>query len=348
MKKMQEQISKDMEKLSQQMDNMLSSMEMEAIEMSLENLRQIIDNVSIYSADQEEIYVTTNKILQNNPAFSAILLTQFKLNNDFKIIEDSIQQLLQKVPQLHQPITKELESIKSNSKRLYQMLEQRIRNEALKLQRFNINSANLLALYLAELKNQLDQQQKGSGKGKSSKKGKEQQMQDLKQQQQKLKKELEKLLEQMKDQSGNQKPGEQSEQIVKSLAEQEILNKMLQQLMNEKGISPESDQKLKEIKRLSDQNINDLINKQITPELLNRNQKILSRLLESEKSEREREQDNKRESNEGINKERQIPEELKQSIKNSEKFKDLLKKSDLNLRNYYKNLSNEYFRLINE
>ena len=43
----------------------------------------------------------------------------------------------------------------------------------------------------------------------------------------------------------------------------------------------------------------DIVNNQISQETLKRQQEILTRLLEAEKAERERELDNKRESNEG-------------------------------------------------
>ena len=174
----------------------------------------------------------------------------------------------------------------------------------------------------------------------------DQAMQDLKKQQQKLKEELEKLLNQMKNNEGGKNGKEMSDQIVKTLAEQEIFNQMLKQLQNTPGISPESDKKLKEIQRLSDQNIDDLINKSISPELLNRNQKILTRLLESEKAEKEREIDEKRESKEGIKGDFVIPEELKESFIKDRKLKESLKKGNLNMKNYYKNLSNDYFRNI--
>ena len=114
-----------------------------------------------------------------------------------------------------------------------------------------------------------------------------------------------------------------------------------------KGINPETDKKLKEIKQLSDKNIDELINKKISPELFNRNQKILTRLLEAEKSEREREQEKKRESKEGKKDDLFVPEELKEMIKKDKKYKESLQKNNLNLKNYYQNLSDEYLRNIN-
>jgi hypothetical protein len=348
LKKMQENASEKMENLSKQMEQMFNQMEMESIELNIGDLRQIIDNVSAFSFNQEDNFTNTNKSLHTSPSFPSLVNKQVKLADDFKIIEDSIRALMEKVPQMNQYLVKEVESILQNTKNANKFMEARNKREALKFQRYILNSANTLSLYLAELKDQMEKQKQGSGSGKSKKGKQEESMQNLKKQQQKLKQELEKLLEQMKNGTGKPNDEKANDQIVKTLAEQEIFNKMLKELQNQSGINPETDKKLKEIKKLSDQNVEDLINKKITPELLNRNQKILSRMLESEKAEKEREQENKRESKEGIKNEMDIPEELKESLKNENKYRETLQKSDLNLKNYYKIISNDYFRIINQ
>jgi hypothetical protein len=254
---------------------------------------------------------------------------------------------MNKVPQLGDLMLKEVENIDFNLNKANKLMEQRNRREALKIQRFILNSSNTLSLLLGELKDQLENQMQNGGTGDSKKQGKPQQaIQELKNQQQKLKEQLEKLLEEMKKDGGKQDGQGLNDQIVKTLAEQEIFNKMLNDLQNQQGINPETDKKLKEIKRLSDQNIEDLINKKIGSELFNRNQKILTRLLESEKSDKEREQEKKRESKEGNKKEFVIPEELRESIKKEKNFREMLQKSNLNMKSYYKNLSNAYFRNI--
>jgi hypothetical protein len=348
LKKMQEKTSQQMQELAKNMEKMFNEMEMQSIDLNLGDLRQIIDNLSTFSFDEEENYNNTNKTLQSNPSFPALIKKQSEISDDFSIIADSLNSLMTKVPQMDQLLVKEMESINFNLKKGNELMEQRNRREAMKFQRYILNSSNTLALYLEELKNQMEKQKQGSGSGKSKKGKQDEAMQNLKQQQKKLKEELEKLLEQMKNGSGKPNDDKMSEQIVKTLAEQEIFNKMLQEMQNQKGISPESDKKLKEIKQLSDQNIQELINKKISPELINRNQKILTRLLESEKAEKEREQENKRESKEGVKKDMDVPEELKESLKNENKYRETLQKSNLNLKNYYKNISNDYFRIINQ
>ncbi|MDF1548864.1 MAG: hypothetical protein P1P88_13655 [Bacteroidales bacterium] len=344
--KQEKEISKDMKEMSEAMKDMLNEMNMQAISMNIEDLRQLMDNLSTFSFNQEDVYYMLSKNYSNSPKYPEIVSNQNKIKKDYEFISDSLNALAARVPQMGQIITKESENLRSYLDKATSVIEDRTRRSGLTFQRHIINSANVLALYLDELLEQLQNQQ-SSGSGKSSQSKPSQAMQGLKQQQEKLKQELEKLLEQMKNSGGKQNGNGMDNQIVKSLAEQEIFNKMLKDLQNGKGISPEADQKLKEIKRLSDKNIEDLINKNITPELLKRNQLIKTRLLESEKSEREQEQEKKRESNEGKKKDLIVPEELRQSLKNNKNYKESLQKNNLNMKKYYQNLSNEYFRIIN-
>ncbi len=347
-KQQQQQISKEMKDLSEKMQDMFNQMNMQALNMNMQDLRQLIDNLTTFSFNQEDNYEKLNKNFTNSPQFTNIISHQDKIKKDYSLIKDSLSTLSKRIPQMGQMIAKESEALQFDLEKANTEIEERHRRTALTLQRQIINSANTLTLYLDELMQQMENQMQNSGSGKGQPMP-QQAMQNLKKQQENLKQELEKLLEQMKQQKPGEKPGgEMNKQIVKSLAEQEIFNKMLDDLQRGKGLNPEGEQKLKEIKKLSEKNIEDLINKNITPELFKRNERIKTRLLEAEKSEREREQEKKRESKEGNKKDIVVPEELKESLKKNNSYKETLQKNNLNMKKYYENLSKEYFRIINE
>ena len=93
-------------------------------------------------------------------------------------------------------------------------------------------------------------------------------------------------------------------------------------------------------------NIIYLYNKNITQETINRQKEIMTRLLEAEKAVRERELDDKRESqsaNENFDKPNLRFEEYKK-----EKMKEieLIKSVPPNLNPYYKDKVNQYFKQI--
>jgi len=92
----------------------------------------------------------------------------------------------------------------------------------------------------------------------------------------------------------------------------------------------------------------ELVNKQITNETMRRQQEILSRLLESEKAEREREQDEQRKSNEAKNQNLSNPGQFLEYKRLKEKELELLNTVPLSLTPYYKEKVNNYFNSLNK
>ena len=90
----------------------------------------------------------------------------------------------------------------------------------------------------------------------------------------------------------------------------------------------------------------DLVNKQLTNEMIKRQQDILTRLLEAEKAEREREYDNKRKAEVASEKERQIPPSLEEYIRKRESEVEMYKSVSPTLKPYYKYLVEEYFNSL--
>ena len=338
--------SDSMKQLSKKMQKMLEDMNSQSLNMSLQDLRQIIENLNTFSFAQENVYNVLRYIFTNDPKYSELINTQNKLNDDFELIRDSLNVLATRIPQMNKLISSEVKDLNFKLDKTLSEFELRHKRAALRYQREVMNSTNKLALYLEELNDQLQKQQSQSSSGKGEPKKPNNSMKQLNRQQQSLKKQLEQLLEQLKK-NGGKKSGEGvSKEIVKSLAAQEILNKMLKEMQNSEGISPETMKQLKEIKRLSDKNIDDLINRNITSNLLKRNERIKTRLLEAEKSEREREKEKIRESNEGEDVIRKFPIEIEEYLKRNSQYRETLKKNSVNFRKYYQDLNKEYYQRI--
>jgi len=343
-KEKQNEISKELDKMSKQMQKMFGNMQKQTMQTSMEDLRQIIENLSSFSNEQEEIYKKLKQTFINNPLYPELTKQQNKIKNDFLLINDSLQSLAKQLPQLKSIVLKEVKNINLNLSQSTEKIEQKLRRGTMRSQRHIINSTNILALYLDELKDQLQKQMSNSGSGKGQKSNKKK-MGKMKSAQENFKQMLKQMLEQMKN--GKLDPASYNKRIVKMLKEQEIFNKLLGEMQNGEGISPEANKKLKEIKRMTDKNIQDLINKRIDNNLLERNNKILTRLLEAENAEKKRDKEKKRESEKAKDIKIKIPDELKKELDKSLKNSELLQKNNIKLKNYYKNLSKEYFININ-
>ncbi len=227
-------------------------------------------------------------------------------------------------------------------------------------QQYVMTSVNNLALLFDEALQQMQQQMRSQkpGQGSCDKPGgmgsPKPSMSNIKKMQDQLSKQLEQMKKAMEkgNMPGGKKPGEQkgmgigmggmSESLAKMAAEQAKIREELNKLKKEGGTPG-----LDGMSKLMEENETDIVNKRITQETINRQQEILTRLLESEKAEREREWDEKRESNEGEIKNKSNPELYFEYNKEKEKEVDLLKTTPPNLNPFYKNKVNQYFQNIN-
>ncbi len=95
-----------------------------------------------------------------------------------------------------------------------------------------------------------------------------------------------------------------------------------------------------------EQSEEDIVNKKITSELIKRQQQIMEKLLEAEKAEQTRGEEEKRESRQAQEKPKQIPPEIEEYLKQREAEVELYKTVPPSLKPYYKSLVEKYFQKI--
>ena len=88
----------------------------------------------------------------------------------------------------------------------------------------------------------------------------------------------------------------------------------------------------------------DLVNKQLTEQLIRRQQEILTRLLETEKSDREQDMDEERKGETAKEYDKEIPRAFEDYLRLKEKEVELLKTVPPKLYPYYKKEVSEYFK----
>ena len=275
---------------------------------------------------------------------------QKNIQVNFKLIEDSLYSLSKRIPQIQTAANKEVQLINLNIKTAIENLADRKTAEANRDQQYSMTSINNLALMLNEV---LEQLEKSQQKGKSGGKGKKKQsLSQLSKMQEQLNKNMQKAREEMQKQ-GQQPPSKQgngsmSETFAKMAREQQLIRQSMQELNkleNKDGKRSLGD--LEKIIKEMEQSETDLVNKRIKQETLIRQQEILSKLLEAEKAENERDEEEKRESTEGKN---QVPINSKimlDYLKNKEKETDILKTISPSFNSFYKLKVGDYFRFLN-
>lgn len=356
----QKKAAQKQEELAQKLENMQKEMQNEENAEDIDALRAILENLIELSFDQEALMKQLNTTQINNPQYLKVAQGQKKLKDDAKMIEDSLFALSKRNPKIENIVNKEIGDINSNMEKGIKFLAERQSPMAAARQQQVMTSINNLALLLSESLNQMQQQQQKSkpGSGNCKKPGKDSKpsaatMQKL---QKEINDQIKKLKEGMDNPNGKKegkgkngtagkpKNSGESEQLSKLAAQQEALRRELQKMagqMDKNGKSGNA-----ELKRIADnmeKTETDLVNKRISQETLNRQEEILTRLLEAEKAEREREQDEKRQSTESkdlINRNQNLFIEynlLKQ------KEAELLKTVPPALNSFYKTKVNEYF-----
>lgn len=352
--------SQSQKKASEKMKNMANNMqmqqqqgEMQQMQEDMQALRQLLENLVGLSFDQEDLIREFDKASINTPRYVELVQNQFKIKDDFHIVEDSLQALSKRLFQIESFITEKVSEINGNMRQSLDHLEERQKPQAADNQQRTMKNLNDLALMLSEMMNQMQQQMasmmtgtqmcnnpssgpQGEPKDKISQ-GQEQLNQDM----QKMKERLEKAKQQ-----GQGKEGGSAKEFAEMAARQAALRKAMrdqQKKLQERG---QGSKELQDLMDQMDKTEIELVNKRLTNETLRRQQDILTRLLENEKAERERGFEEKRKAESATDKDRKMPPSLEEYIKKREAEIELYKTVSPNLKPYYKNLVEGYFKTL--
>jgi len=313
---------------------------------------------------------------QSDPRFVQLGQTQRKLRDDAQIIQDSLYALAKREPKIQSFVTREVGEMNGRMDESFTHIKQRDVPRATTTQQQAMTSINNLALMLSDALQQMQnemqqmqgkgQPQSGSGKpGKKKGKGGSPGSGSLSKMQQQLNQQIQQL-----SQSG--KTGRAlSQELAKLAGQQQMLRQAMQQLdrgQPGKDGKPDGGKEGKdgkegpggkdgkegkdgqggnagEMKKLMEQTETDLVNKRLTEQTIQRQQQILTRMLEAEKSARERDQDTKREAQTAQYHAPVFPpafDKYKPATKDQQT--DLLRRAQPTYTPYYQQKISDYFR----
>ncbi len=330
------------QQIGEKMQQMQNNMEMEMLEENLDNLRDIVDKLVKLSFSQENLMDEFKEVNQSDPRFLELSQEQLKIKDDAIIIKDSLLALANRVFQIASFVTREVSSLNDYMDESLDALKDRNKSLAISKQQFSMTSMNNLALLLDDVLQQMQQQMADAmGSPQKGKKGKKQNMPGMSE----LQKELSKKINDLKK-SG--KTGrELSEELAKLAAEQEMIRRELEQMQQRmNGQMQGDDGKLEDAIKKMEQTERDLVNKRLANISQARQEDIVTRLLEAESSERERELSKEREGEAAKSFERKIPAAFEEYKQLKEKEIELLKTVPAKLNPYYKKEVNDYFKRI--
>jgi hypothetical protein len=349
----QKQAAKEMKQLAGKMQQKESEGQESENTVDAQQLRELLKNLVNSSFEQEKVMQTLKNTNTTDPNYIKLAQNQKSIKDNLKTAEDSLYALSRRIPQIQSTVNTEVTSINNHIDEALENLGERRTPEATRNQQYAMTSMNNLALLLSEALDQLQNAQKKSG-GKG--KGKKQSVSQLAKMQQQLNQNMQKAREQMqqKGQQGNQgknskgNNGNISEQLAKLARQQQQIREALQQINREDN--KDGTGRLGNLDKISkemEQTERDLVNRRITEDAIKRQLQIQTRLLEAEKAEQERDQDQQRESKAGKDVPPGYLKALQEYRQVKEKQTEQVRTVPSELNFYYKLKIKSYFELLN-
>jgi hypothetical protein len=338
----QSQMSKNMQKMNQMMKDLQQAMQQMNQMQTFTDMMKILDNLLTLSKKQEELKKQSQNLNPNSSQFNENAQQQSNLSRSLDNILSQMSELSQKTFAITPEMGKALGDAKREMQESIQAMQNRNGNMAMNNQGEAMKSLNEAATMM---KGSMESMMQGGGQGG---------MMSLMQQLQKMSGMQMSLnnLTQMLQQSMQGKLSPQQQAELQRLAQQQqMIQKSLEQLQNEAkqtGQSKKLPANLENILKQMQEVVSDMNTERLNDELIQKQERILSRLLDAQRSINERDYEKERESFTGENKNRKSPAELNLS---SERGKDLIK-DELNKAGRegyskdYENLIRKYFEAL--
>ncbi|MEI6888279.1 MAG: DUF4175 family protein [Bacteroidota bacterium] len=355
----QNKSSQQMKELASKLENMQEENEEETQEEDAAALRQLLQNLNKLSFQQEEIIYRSMMINRNDPKYLELIKDQKSIKDKFGTIEDTLNKISRRQVMMKSIITKEVTFVKENLGVSEKSLVDRMLPAAMAREQYAMTGMNNLALLLDEALRQMNMQMESakmsSGQKMCKKPGKpggKKSMNSMRQMQQEMGKRMEKMKQGLNKSKGGkgQDKGEEegvNKEIAKMVAEQEAIRQALQEYENAlKEQGKGGDGNLNKMIDEMEKNEKDILNKMINQETFNRQQGIVTKMLESEKAEQQREKEEKRESIEAKNYLLSNPKGFFEYKTNMDPGKDIINFTPAPLNYYYRNKASEYILKI--
>ncbi|MFH0736397.1 MAG: DUF4175 family protein [bacterium] len=338
----QKQISKNMKSMNKMMQNMKSKMELQNQMQVYSDMLKLIDNVLMLSKEQEKIKNKTANLPYNSPQFKDLNKRQSELQSDLDKISNQMSDLSQKTFAISPEMGKALGDAKANMNEAVRSMQNKNGFSSSQNQGKAMSNLNQAAMMV---KNAMEQMmsQGGQGGGMMSMM---QQFQQLSEGQMRLNQMTQQMMQgngqmSMQQQAEMQRLASQQEMIKKSLEE---LNKEAKESGQTKKITANMDKLLNEMNEVVS---NMRTQKDFDNNIIKKQDKILSKLLDAQRSINDRDFEKERESNSGTNKQGNLPNELNLTADKIDKLQDeLLKAVKEGYSKDYEDIIRKYYELL--
>lgn len=165
-KKSQKNAAKKMKQMSQKMQSTMNASGGEQMQEDIDMLRQVLDNLVLFSFDQEALMNQFNSIDVNHNKYASYLRKQSNLKEHFQHVDDSLFALSLRQPKLSEQVNKEITEVYYNIDKALDQFSEAQLYQGISNQQFTITAANNLANFLSDVLDNMEENMSMSmGKG---------------------------------------------------------------------------------------------------------------------------------------------------------------------------------------
>lgn len=337
----QQQMGEELEQLSRQLQQMRAGMQGQQMQVNVAALRRALDDVLALSRDQEALRVEVQRLSGENPRLRESAQAQSRLQDGLHTVTDTLRSLARQVPQMGRDIQAFAGESALEMGNAVEAMTERVPARAAGHQKAAMTQLNELALLLADLMDQMQNGQSG-GSGMSMEQMM-QQLQDMAGQQQELNRQIQQMLN---DMAGNRLSQDAAERMRQMAEQQRRLRDELRELSRDRSLRNRT---LGDLERIADQmldTIEELQQMRPSARTAQRQQQILTRLLEATQSLQERGRERRRESRSGEDVPRGSPAALTPDERVERLRRDLIRALESGYAPDYRELIRRYFELL--
>jgi len=344
----QQQIQQSIDDMQGMLAEAKSSMRGQQIDVNIRALQSSLQTLLLLSENQQDLNQRTLRLEQNSQGFVEHARVQRNISNMFDVVVDSLYAISREVPMFPNQVNQMRRQIQRDLDQSVHFLAERNKNRATNAERIALGGLNQLSVMVADLIDQLmDSGGGGGGGGGMSAEQMMDQLQESGEMQQQLNQQIQDMLN---DIAGERLTQDQMERLEQMGRQQNEIRQQLEELQRRGGLDP-GDRLLSEMERMLEQmedSINDLRGGQIDRRLVERQQNILTRMLEAERALNERDESDERVGETAEDFDRSDPpemtlEELEQYIRNRLQDPDQTRFTE-----DYQRLIRLYFEILQE
>lgn len=295
----QEQMSRQLRRMAQEMRQQSQQMQGQQRQVDQAALRRALEDILTISRDQEALAGRVAGLPNQSPALVPAARRQSELRDALASVVDTLRKVSATVPSLGPRVDGKAEDGRREMDLAVERLAARQAGPSVGHQRTAMAHLNDLALLLADLLDQLQNQSQQSGEGQGGT-GQSEQLQQMGQQQAQLNRRIQQMINEA---AGERLSPEQGRRLRQMAEQQEALRRQLQRSLDGAGggagLHPDDKSALERIEERMETAARELRNAQLNRLTPPRQQQILEQLLETERSVSQRGQEERREAQTG-------------------------------------------------